>query len=353
VSKQSRTSPPSVGIVGASGYSGVIAARLLASHPRFSLAFCTSDRWVGDSVRARTSAHTDLHFIANAAALDHPVDAVLLATSAEVSLDLAPRFLDQGVRVVDLSGAFRLRDAALYPRWYRLDHARPALLASSHYGLPELFGDPPADARLVANPGCYATAAILAIAPLVHDGLVDVEQPIIVDGKSGVTGAGRQAKENYSFTEIADDVKAYRILGHQHTPEMTQAIATHAGKPVRLTFGAHLVPVRRGLMCTVYARPAANVTQPQIDASLRAAYAGKPFVEVVAPDEATFASVVGTNTCRVGAAVDDQGVIMAVGVLDNLVKGAAGQAVQNLDRLFGFADEGPEGGLDRLTRSAP
>jgi N-acetyl-gamma-glutamyl-phosphate reductase len=344
---------PRVGIIGASGYSGVIAARLLASHPRFSLAFCTSDRWVGDSVRARTSADSDLRFIANGAALDTPVDAVLLATSAEVSLDLAPKFVAKGVRVVDLSGAFRLRDVASYGRWYRLDHVQPALLASSHYGLPELFGDPPVGTQLVANPGCYATAAILAIAPLVRDGLVDVEQPIIVDGKSGVTGAGRQAKENYSFVEIDGDVKAYRVLGHQHTPEMIQAIATHAGKPVRLTFGAHLVPVRRGLMCTVYARPSEGVTQQQIDESLRAAYAGQPFVEVVAPDEATFASVVGTNLCRVGAAVDDQGVIMAVGALDNLVKGAAGQAVQNLDRLFGHADAGPGSGLDRLNRSAP
>ena len=346
-------SSPRIGIVGASGYSGVVAARLLAAHPRFTLAFCTSDRWVGESVRARASADTELRFIANGEALDQPVDAVLLATSAEVSLELAPKFLDKGARVVDLSGAFRLRDAAAYRRWYRLEHHHPALLASAHYGLPELFGDPPKDARLVANPGCFATAAILAIAPLVRDGLVDVEAPIIVDGKSGVTGAGRQAKEGYSFVEVDGDVKAYRVLGHQHTPEMIQAISIHAGKQVRLTFGAHLVPVRRGLLCSVYARTAEGVTQSKIDHSLRAAYHDRAFVEVVSPDEATFASVVGTNVCRVGAAVDDQGVIMAVGALDNLIKGAAGQAVQNLDRLFGFADDAAGSGLDRLNRSAP
>ena len=353
MSKESQPRPPVVGIVGASGYSGVIAARLLAAHPRFSLAFCTSDRWVGDAVSARTSADTDLRFVANGAALDHAVDAVFLATSAEVSLELAPQFLAKGVRVVDLSGAFRLRDAADYARWYRLEHRQPALLASAHYGLPELFGDPPEGARLVANPGCYATAAILAIAPLVREGLVDVSSPLIVDGKSGVTGAGRQSKEGYSFVEVDSDLRAYKVLAHQHTPEMSQAIARHAGRDVQLVFTAHLVPVRRGLSCTVYARPRADVTQSSLDECLRGAYENSPFVEVVRPEEATFASVVGTNRCRVGAAVDDQGVIVAVGALDNLIKGAAGQAVQNLDRLFGFDDAGPGSGLDHLTRSAP
>ena len=353
MSKNEVTGQPRVGIVGASGYSGVVAARLLAAHPRFSLAFCTSDRWVGDSVRARTSADTELRFVANAAALDQPIDAVLLATSAEVSLDLAPQFVAKGARVVDLSGAFRLRDAADYTRWYRLAHGQPALLASAHYGLPELFGDPPVDARLVANPGCYATAAILAIAPLVRAGLVDLSVPLIVDGKSGVTGAGRQSKEDYSFVEVDSDVRAYKILAHQHTPEMSQMIARYGGRDVRLVFTAHLVPVRRGLSCTVYARPSEGVSQSSLDACLRKAYENQPFVEVVRPDEATFASVVGTNRCRVGAAVDDQGVIVAVGALDNLIKGAAGQAVQNLDRLFGFADAGPGSGLDHLTRSAP
>ena len=340
---------PRVGVVGASGYSGVVATRLLAAHPGFALAFATSDRWVDEGVRARTGAATELTYVSNdaAVALAGDVQAVLLATSAEVSMALAPQFLSRGVRVVDLSGAFRLADAGAYPRWYRFTHERPALLAESHYGLPELFGAP-AGRRLIANPGCYATAAILPLAPLLRARLIEPES-IAIDGKSGVTGAGRQGKEDYSFVEVDGDVRAYKVHGHQHTPEIAQALCRHAGAAVSVVFTAHLLPIRRGLLCTAYARATSSATAAQIDECLRAAYADAPFVHVMKPELATLARVVGTNDCAVGVSVDDRSVV-AVGALDNLLKGAAGQAVQNLDLAFGLDERF---GLDGLHRSTP
>jgi N-acetyl-gamma-glutamyl-phosphate reductase len=258
----------------------MVAARLLLAHPYVELAFCTSDKWAGEEVGLRVGARDPLRrtFVANGRAIEvsEGCSHVLLATSAEVSLDLAPKLRAHGVSVIDLSGAFRLRDVAAYPRWYKFEHHMPEHLAASHYGLPELFGAPPRDG-LVANPGCYATATILALAPLLRAGLID-SSGIIVDAKSGVTGAGRQSKEAYSFSEVADDFRAYRILSHQHTPEIAQAINVKS-----LTFTAHLLPVRRGILATCYAKPRGSAEQ--MVAALRDAYSRTPFVEVTAPEE--------------------------------------------------------------------
>ena len=325
----------------------MVAARLLATHPHVELVFCTSDKWTGAPVRARTGAATDLLFVENARAFEESsrVDAVLLATSAEVSLALVPRLVDR-VTIVDLSGAFRLRDPSAYARWYRFEHTAASLLSRAHYGLVELFGAAPG--KLVANPGCYPTAAILALGPLLRDGLIEREG-VIVDALSGVTGAGRQAREDYSFAEIDGDARAYKLLTHQHTPEIAQALTQLAGGPVKVTFTAHLAPLRRGILATCYARPRAGVNVGKLEASLRAAYRDARFVEVVPADQVTVAAVVGTNVCRVGVACDDD-VVVVVSAIDNLVKGAAGQAVQNLNRALGL-DDGA--GLDRLHRSAP
>jgi N-acetyl-gamma-glutamyl-phosphate reductase len=336
-------SRPRVGIVGASGYSGMVAARLLLAHPHVELAFCTSDKWSGDDVGARVgSASRGLRFVANARAVEasEGCSIVMLATSAEVSLDLAPRLRERGISVIDLSGAFRLRDATIYPRWYSFEHSATALLASAHYGMPELFGAPPREG-LVANPGCYATAAILALAPLLSAGLVE-RTGIIVDAKSGVTGAGRQAKEAYSFSEVDSDFRAYKILSHQHTPEIAQAVSVSS-----LTFTAHLLPVRRGILATCYAKP--RGTAAQMAHALRNAYARAPFVEVTSPEEVTLSSVVGTNMCRIGVAADDD-VVVVVAAIDNLIKGAAGQAVQNLNLMLGLDERIALAGL---ARSAP
>jgi N-acetyl-gamma-glutamyl-phosphate reductase len=281
-------------------------------------------------------------FVANARAVEAAdgCSVVLLATSAEVSLELAPKFRARGISVIDLSGAFRLRDATQYPRWYKFEHHLPEHLAASHYGLPELFGAPPREG-LVANPGCYATATILALAPLLKAGLIE-SSGIIVDAKSGVTGAGRQSKEAYSFSEVEGDFRAYKILSHQHTPEIAQAINVRS-----LTFTAHLLPVRRGILATCYAKPRGSAEQ--IEAALRDAYARAPFVEVTAPEEVSLSSVVGTNMCRIGVAAEDD-VVLVVAAIDNLVKGAAGQAVQNLNLMLGLDERIALAGLHR---SAP
>jgi N-acetyl-gamma-glutamyl-phosphate reductase len=347
-----------VGVVGASGYSGAVAARIVASHPRIVLTLATSDKLAGEPVFARLSSPAidrTLRFVPNGEALDRAdaCDAVLLATSAEVSMRLAPAFADRGKQVVDLSGAFRL-DAKAYPRWYGFEHTASAWLERAHYGLPELFGPPPRAERgnaIVANPGCYPTAALLALGPIVRAGLVDAAG-IVIDAKSGVTGAGRRSDEPYSFAEIDGDLRAYKVFTHQHTPEIVRAL-THLGLagavPAGLTFTAHLLPVARGLLATCYARPRAGVTSAAVAACLAEAYARTPFVRAVPPEDVMLKRVAGTNLALVGATADE-GIVIAVGAIDNLVKGAAGQAVQNLNGMNGW-DETL--GLDTLQRIAP
>ncbi|MGD0528399.1 MAG: N-acetyl-gamma-glutamyl-phosphate reductase [Polyangiaceae bacterium] len=340
-----------VGVVGASGFSGAVAARLVEAHPRLSMAFATSDKLAGESVAAHLGMPTagDARFVANAAAVDHveACDAVLLATAADVSLRLAPAFAERGRQVVDLSGAFRL-PAAAYPRWYGFEHTAAAWLERAHYGLPELFPLPRASGGvLVANPGCYPTAALLALAPLVRDGLVE-PTGLVVDAKSGVTGAGRQSGDAYSFVAIDGDVRAYRVLAHQHTPEIAGALARFA-PGAQVTFTAHLLPVARGLLATCYARPRPGTDAARVGDCLRAAYASSPFVRVVAPDEVRLSRVVGTNFAYVGASADAD-VVVALAAIDNLLKGAAGQAVQNLNVMNGW-DETL--GLEHLQRVSP
>ncbi|SRR5579883_1985490 len=339
-----------VAIVGASGYSGGVAARLVAGHERLSLAVATSDKLAGQSVGAHLTAHGELErllFVPNAAALDHAdaCDAVVLATAADVSMRLAPAFADRGKQVVDLSGAFRL-EAPAYPRWYGFEHTAPGWLERAHYGLPELFGAPPAGA-IVANPGCYPTAALLALAPLLRAGLIEAEG-LVIDGKSGVTGAGKQTGEAYSFVEVSDDVRAYRTLAHQHTPEIARALSTRTAH-AKVTFTAHLLPIKRGLLVTCYARPRPGAAGKRVAECLADAYARSAFVRAVAPDEVMIKRVVGTNVAQVGAAADADAVV-AVCAIDNLLKGAAGQAIQNLNAMNGWHEAT---GLDQLQRVSP
>jgi N-acetyl-gamma-glutamyl-phosphate reductase len=339
-----------IGIVGASGYSGAVATRIASAHPNLALAFATSDKLAGKSVATELGAFVpaDVHFVANGAALDHvdACDAVLLATSAEVSLRLAPAFADRGKQVIDLSGAFRL-DGPSYPRWYGFAHDAPAWLDRAHYGLPELFGSPPKGA-LVANPGCYPTAALLALGPLLREGLV-LPTGIVIDAKSGVSGAGRQSGEAYSFMEVGDDLRAYKVLEHQHTPEITRALERCAGGPTQLTFTAHLLPIKRGLLATCYARPRDGATATRVASCLAAAYADARFVRAVPPGEVMLKRVVGTNAAYVGATAN-QDVVVAIGAIDNLLKGAAGQAIQNLNRMNGWDEDL---GLRHLDRASP
>jgi N-acetyl-gamma-glutamyl-phosphate reductase len=330
-----------VGIVGASGYSGLELSRILALHPHVELKLLGSDKWAGDSAARRAGlpgAAGKLKYApqARCAELARECAAVFLATPSEASLELVPVLLDAGVRAIDLSGAFRLRDPALYRKHYGFEHPRPDLLAEAFYGLPEL-GKAPQGTRLVANPGCYPTAAALALAPLIEAGLV--EGPFIVDAASGVTGAGRKAQEDYSFAEIDGDFRAYKVLRHQHQPEIAQTLS----RP--LTFTAHLLPVKRGILATCYARRPPGRPADGLRAALLHKYAEAPFVEVLeTPDEVTLKSVVGTNRAEVAVAAEGE-VVVAISAIDNLVKGAAGQAVQNLNLIMGWPETA---GLDAL-----
>lgn len=338
-----------IGVVGASGYSGGVAARLVAIHPHMSLAFGTSDKLAGEDLEAHLGVRlgSPLRFAANASAVEQAdaCDAVILCTSAEISMRLVPAFAEKGKQVVDLSGAFRL-DAASYPRWYKLEHSAAAWLERAHYGMPELFGAPP-KGFIVSNPGCYPTASLLAFAPLVRARLVE-PTGIVIDAKSGVTGAGKQSTEAFSFAEYADDSHAYKLLAHQHTPEITRGLARFVPE-AKVTFTAHYLPIKRGLFATCYGRPLPGATAARVAECLADTYARSPFVRAMAPDLVTLKRVVGTNFCHVGATADAD-VVIAVGGIDNLLKGASGQAIQNLNLLNGWDETA---GLDGLQRVSP
>ena len=338
----------SAAVVGASGYSGLELTRLLARHPHLRLTALLSDRWAGEAAGAR------LPLEGPAAALRYgplsgapEVDAELcfLATPAEVSADLAPRLLARGVRVVDLSGAFRLRDASAYPAWYGFEHPAPALLAEARYGLPELGRDGLAGARLVANAGCYASAVALAVAPFVKSGLASADGAAVT-ALSGVSGAGRRASEDYSFVEVADDLRAYRLGRHQHVPEIEQAVRGYAGRCGAISFAPVLVPIRRGILVTAHLRVREGATAADLGAALEEAYRGEPFVRVGPADRVTVKGVAGTNRCQVGVALDPRaGLAVVTSALDNLVKGAAGSALQAANAVLGFPETT---GLDLL-----
>ena len=340
-----------VGIVGASGYAGVELTRLVCAHPGLALHFATSDRWAGEPVERRVPGADPGALLwysapSEAVPLARGCEVVLLATPAEASLALAPLLLEAGLRVIDLSGAFRLPQADDYSSWYGFMHTAPGLLATAVYGLPELFRAQVPAARLVANPGCYPTAAILPLFPLLRAGLVDPGS-LVINAASGVTGAGRKGNEDFSFAEIDGDFRAYRVLRHQHTPEIAQALSRAADPRPSLVFTPHLLPIKRGILCTTFARLAAGVGAAQVGAALSDAYRGEPFVSLAGTaEDVSLKQVVGTNRCQVGFAVDGDRLVL-LSAIDNLVKGAAGQAVQNLNLMLGLPEplglEGPRG----------
>ncbi len=338
----STKAPFKAGIVGVSGYSGMELARILAPHPGFELTLVTSDKWrgkrLGDCLPvAGTAASLDCVTHADGQARFPGLDLLFLCTPAEVSIAVAPIAIAAGARVVDLSGAFRLA-AGDYPAWYGFPHADPGLLAQAVYSMPEVNGEPAKlrAAKLVSNPGCYPTPSTFAVLPLLRAGLVEAD-PIFIDAKSGTTGGGRKATEEWSFSELADDVRAYRILRHQHQPEIERALALGGAPGARVTFTPHLLPVRRGILAAAYCRLRAGVADAAgaVQQALADFARDKPFVRVVAPDAVRLQAVVGTNRVVLGATVEpERKVVIAVAAADNLIKGAAGQAVQNANLMF-------------------
>jgi len=332
-----------VGIFGASGYSGIELSRILSRHPGVRLSFVTSDRWAGRTVRSMIpDVDLPLTYVSpsDVATLAGQCEVALLATPADVSLKLGEQLLSLGRKVIDLSGAFRLDDPAAFERSYGM--ASSGSQKEAVYALPEFSREGIADAKLVSNPGCYPTAAALGLAPLLRAGLLDPSS-LIIDAASGVTGAGRKATEAFSFTEIAGDFRAYRVLKHQHTPEITQVLGRAAGEAVKVVFTPHLLPLKRGILSTAYARLRADrkATSEELREELVAAYRDEPFVQVAAgPDEVSLHQVVGTNLCRIGVAAEPEagGQVVVISAIDNLVKGAAGQAVQNLNLILGLPE---------------
>jgi N-acetyl-gamma-glutamyl-phosphate reductase len=278
------------------------------------------------------------------------LDLVFLCTPAEASLAVAPVALEAGARVVDLSGAFRLA-ADEYPRWYGFEHPRPDLLPTACYSMPEAGASGEVrTARLVSNPGCYATASTLAVLALLRGGVIEREG-IVVDAKSGTTGAGRKASEDFSFSEVDGDFRAYRVLRHQHTPEIERALGLAGAGKMLVTFTPHLLPTRRGILATAYGRLVRGKQATDVRAAMQSFVEGRPFLRVTEPEAVRLQAVVGTNRVLLGAAADaERGVAIAFAALDNLVKGAAGQAVQNANLMLGFEETA---GLDGLPGSAP
>lgn len=332
-----------VGIVGASGYSGIEATRLLARHPHVDLKFLSSDRWEGDSVKKHLGISGPLGQLTYSSQklVDEQARScavVLLATPAEASMEIAPRLLELGVKVIDLSGAFRLQDPAEYPRVYGFEHRAPALLKEAVYGMPEIARDRVRSARLIANPGCYPTAAILGVLPFLEAGLLDPDS-IIVDAASGVTGAGRKATEDLSFSEVNEDFRAYKVLRHQHTPEIAQTLTLASGTSTPVTFTPHLLPIKRGILATIYGRLKQGVDPHEPARLLARRWADEQFVSVLErPEEVTLKGVVGTNRVHIAVDCDGNGRLVAIASIDNLVKGAAGQAVQNLNLMMGWEE---------------
>ena len=335
----------SVGIIGASGYTGAELLRLVAGHPDLDLAFATGDSQagtaVGDLYPSLAAAWPDLGFVAFDPALLDGVDLVFCGLPHGASAAIMPVLLDRVQWVVDLAADFRLSDATLYPTWYGDDHPCPELLDRFSYGLPELFRTSIAASSAVAVPGCYPTCTALAIAPLVAAGLVETES-IIVDAASGVSGAGRPPKPNTTFCTVDEDYTAYGLLDHRHTPEIEQSVSRLAGVDgARVLFTPHLAPMSRGMLTTCYLRPTAHgasQTTADLLAEYRRYYAGEPFVVVTDGSPSTKACL-GSNTAHVTVRADARtGHIVAIGAIDNLAKGASGQAVQCANILTGRSE---------------
>jgi N-acetyl-gamma-glutamyl-phosphate reductase len=326
-----------VGIVGFSGYSGAEAVRILKRHPHFEPVLLTHRADAGEGgrlVRKPTTRHAPA---SPASVASEGLKAVLLATAPEVSMDLAPGFLEAGAIVVDLSGAFRLRTPECYKRWYKEDHTAPALFEQAVYSIPEFHREQVRGARLVSNPGCYPTAANLAIRPLVEAGVVDRAAGIICDAKSGVSGAGRKPSLKTSFCEAVSNFSAYSVLNHRHVAEVLQ---TSGVEERELSFTAQLIPVDRGILETIYFRAARPLSAAAIIDIYKKSYGDEPFVRLYeaghVPD---LRGVQGTNFCDIGAIADEAtGRCVVVSAIDNLVKGAAGQAIQNLNLAAGIEE---------------
>jgi N-acetyl-gamma-glutamyl-phosphate reductase len=327
-----------VAVLGASGYAGAELLRYLSAHPLLQLAWATADRHAGNTVGdlfGHLPGLSGVRFEATDPATVPAVALAFLALPHGAAAETGRTLADRGIKVVDLSADWRLQDAGAYPTWYGEAHPHPEDLSSWVYGLPETHRGDVQGAACVANPGCYPTAAVLALAPLLAEGIVSTDG-IVVAATSGVSGAGRKVEADYLFTELDASFKAYGVGKHRHTPEIEQELSRAAGTDVVVTFTPHLAPMTRGLLATCYARTSASLEE--LHGALDVAYKGEPFVHVLAPGKQPATKhVSGSNHAQIGIVLDTRtSTAVVTCAIDNLGKGAAGQAVQNANLMLGF-----------------
>ncbi|MGI6152347.1 MAG: N-acetyl-gamma-glutamyl-phosphate reductase [Christensenellaceae bacterium] len=333
-----------VGIIGATGYTGEELMRLLSKHPEANLRYAVSKTFQGKDI-----AEVYPNFLGTRETVLQGLDIKRIAQECETvflclphgqAIELVPELLGRGLRVIDLSGDFRYDDPDTYEAWYGVTHTAKDTLQNAVYGLPEYFREDIKHAQLLANPGCYTTTSILAIAPLLKNGLID-ENGLVIDAKSGVSGAGRKDGLAYAFSETADNFKAYSVTNHRHTSEIEEQLSKLCQKEVTLLFTPHLLPVKRGILATVYAQLRPGISEDMIAAAYKNAYREEPFAHVLGAGKLPeLKYVVGSNNCMIGFDTSERtGRAVVVACIDNLVKGAAGQAIQNFNIMHGFEEK--------------
>ena len=332
-----------IGIVGGTGYTGVELLRLLALHPYAELAVITSRGDAGLPVAdmfPSLRAYVDLAFSDPATADLGACDLVFFATPHGVAMSQAPTLLKAGVKIIDLAADFRLQDTAVFEKWYKMPHTCADILKDAVYGIPELYREQIKSAKVIGNPGCYPTTVILGLAPLLELGLIDFSAPIVADCKSGVSGAGRKAEVATLFAESSDNMKAYGVAGHRHQPEIHEQLTKLADSKIDFIFVPHLIPMIRGMLSTIYVKLSAKAHSLDLQALYEKRYANEPFVDVLpAGALPETRSVRGSNQLRIALHKQaDTGYLTIIAVQDNLVKGAAGQAVQNMNIMFGLEE---------------
>jgi len=324
------------GIIGGSGYTGEILVGLLLRHPKVQLAWVTSQSHSGEkisSVYPHLKGVTDMAYKSpNPAKLAKEVDVVFAALPNGMAMKIAGDIISAKAKLIDLSADFRFKDALVFKQWYKMDHANPKLLGKAAYGLPEIVKVKGVD--IIANPGCYATASILGAYPLIDAGIIDTAS-IVIDAKSGVSGAGRSLTDDTHFPNCNEGLSAYKVASHRHTPEIEQAL----GKGIKLTFTPHLVPMNRGILATIYAKAKRSVDDAKLLKVFEAFYKSKAFIQVLDKELPATKNVLGTNNCQIAVRYDKRTEhVIVLSAIDNLMKGASGQAVQNMNILFGLPE---------------
>lgn len=329
-----------IGIIGATGYTGSELVRILTNHPAIEITMITSESRAGELF---SDVHPFLQGIADQKLVsinqidDYELDLVFLALPHGVSMDFVKRFKDKSFKIIDLSGDFRLGSKEIYEAWYKIDHIYPEGIEKAVFGSPELFYDEIKAARLIANPGCFPTTAILGLAPLLENNLIETYH-IIVDSKTGVTGAGIKAKNVNLYSNVNDNFKAYGLKNHRHTIEIQGILDKVSGKETLIQFTPHLLPVDRGILSTIYARPTQKIDENKLKSLYETYYENAPFVRL-RKQEPAIKDVRGTNYCDLFVTYDERtNMVIVVSVIDNLIKGAAGQAIQNMNIVFGFEE---------------